>query len=116
MTSAFDVACIRGDGLIQWKGDPAPTPPPVTVTFNVEDGALVVQYIEDDEIKTKIVEDTTGATISVAKGSTISLCCEHTEGSGDIDTDAENVTVNYEGDSSKTVYLVLIDGDTTINY
>lgn len=118
ITSAFETAFVRSDGLIQWKGDPAPTPPPtpVTVTLNASAGRLIVQYVDTTtgEIANKTVDGSTD-TIQVLSGTTITVFSGVSAGSGTITTTAENVKVGENGDGAH-IYLVLIDGETTINY
>jgi len=118
ITSAFETAFVRSDGLIQWKGDPAPTPPPtpVTVTLNATNGRLIAQYVDTTtgEITNKTVTESTD-TIQVLSGTTITVFSGVSAGGGTITTTAENVEVGTNGDAAH-IYLVLIDGETTINY
>lgn len=118
ITSTFDVAFVRSDGLIQWKGEEPPTPPaePVTVTLDATGGRLVAQYVNptDGTITEKEVSNTTD-TISVAEGTTITVFSGEMASSGSITTTAENVLVGSSGDGAE-IYLVLISGDTTVAY
>lgn len=129
MTSAFDVACIRGDGLIQWKGDPVPTPPPasVTVTLHALDGAgyIGVHYAyTDGNGETQTVYLSGGLAdhdeeISTISGETILIVPDGMGMGGEIET-----TASYVGLDSATAllengggaYLVLVGNeDFTIN-
>lgn len=119
ITSAFETAFVRSDGLIQWKGDPAPVPVvPVTVTLDATapDGNLVAQYIDENgEIATANVHNGDTQGITVNSNSTIVVYSYMDVGRGDISTNADNVKVG-EDDNGAGMYLVKIENDTTIAY
>lgn len=129
ITSAFETAFVRSDGLIQWKGDPAPTPPPtpVTVTLHALDGAgyIGIYYAyTDGNGETQIESLGSGLAdhdeeISTISGKTILIVPDGMGMGGEIETTASYVGLDPATsflENGGGAYLVLVGNeDFTIN-
>ena len=116
ITSAFDVAFVRSDGLIQWKGE---EPPVQTVTFTSENYSAIggdtysVTYTdENNEEQTATFDENDMATmnLTVLKGSTLTFTAS---GAGDFPTVRPEGTVYTEEEG---VYTITMDDDVVIYF
>jgi len=121
ITSAFETAFVRSDGLIQWKGDPAPTPPavPATVTITMQSGLKCrVGYLDanDDNTLKSVTYTTSGDyELTVPQNSTIFVVPgDGAATGGNVITSATTETVYQNSDNGAPYTIVIIEEDTAI--
>lgn len=121
ITSAFETAFVRSDGLIQWKGDPAPTPPavPATVTITMQSGFKCrVGYSDanDDNTLKSVTYTTSGDyELTVPSNSTIFVVPgDGAMSGGQVITTADSEAVYYSPDNGAAYTIVRIEEDTAI--
>lgn len=116
ITSTFDVAFVRSDGLIQWKGE---NPPVETVTFTSEnyiaiggDTYSVAYTDENNEEQTATFDENDIGTmnLTVLKGSTLTFTATD---AGDYPTVRPEGTV-YTKEGG--VYTITMDNDVVIYF
>lgn len=121
ITSAFETAFVRSDGLIQWKGDPAPTPPavPATVTITMQSGVKCrVGYLDandDNTLKSAFYTTSGDYELTVPQNSTIFVVPgDGAATGGNVMTTATTETVYQNSDNGAPYTIVLIEEDTAI--